>query len=113
MVLSQTQQLVRESGPSKAVAPPRYGYLSGEILTMDGTSIAGNIPPGTDTVYFRSRAGDAYYNINIGFANGTNSAGYTPENWIEVIGPIANLTQIHFYGTAGTYVHIHYLKEVW
>ena len=113
MALPQAQQLIRESGPSKAVAPPRYEYLSGEILTMDGTSVAGSLPPGTDTLYFRSRAGDSFWNINIGFANGENSAGFTPENWVEVIGPFADLVSVHFYGAAGAFIHIHYLKEVW
>ncbi len=113
VVATPITPMIKEGGNHKAVAPPRYEYILGEILTMDGIDIAGTLPAGTDTIYLRSRGGDAYWNINFGAASGVNSAGFTPENWVEVIGPIVNLNSINFYGAVGVFVHIHYMNEVW
>ncbi len=53
VVAAPIMQMVKEGGNHKAVAPPRYEYILGEILTMDGIDIAGTLPAGTDTIYLR------------------------------------------------------------
>lgn len=113
VVATPIMPMVKEGGSHKAVAPPRYEYIFGEVLTLDGADVAGGLPPGTDTIYMRARGGNAWWNINLGFANGENSGGFTPENWVEVIGPIVNLNSINFYGAVGVFIHVHYMKEVW
>ena len=113
MVVANVMTMIKQGGSHAPVAPPRYEYISGEFLTMDGSSIAGTIPPNTDTIYMRSRGGDVWWNINVGHANGTTTGGFTPQNWIEALGPIVNFTAIHFYGVQGAFMHISYLREVW
>ena len=113
MVVANMETMIKQGGSHAPVALPRYEYISGQFLTMDETSIAGTIPPNTDTIYMRSRGGDVWWNINVGHATGMTTGGFTPENWIEAIGPIVNFTSIHFYGAAGAFIHISYLREVW
>jgi hypothetical protein len=103
--------VIRQGGSFSPVAPPRYEHLGGERIAMDSTDQPANIPNGTDTIYMRAFGGDVYWQFNLGFASGTNSNGVTPENFIDVIGPLANLTSLNFYGTTGA-IHVQYLREV-
>ena len=81
-------------------------YIAGETIAL-GSSKTGFVPDAATLALVRSEGGAVYYDINATTAN-VNSAGYLPDGWPMIIGPIDNLNSLAFYGASGVKVHVQY-----
>lgn len=101
-----------EGGGYKAVYFPRWRYIQGETLMMDGTSQAATIPAGATIVEIRAETSDVYFRLNHSIANAT-SPGFVPQNGAEILGPLDNLSALTLWGAAANaaVAHIMYFQE--
>lgn len=83
-------------------------YIAGETIAL-GSSKTGFVPAGATVALMRSEGGAVYYDINATTAN-ANSAGYLPDGWPMIVGPLDNLDALAFYGAAGVKVHVQYFS---
>lgn len=88
---------------------PEY-YITGTTITLAGASVSVTIPESTNTFWIRPEGGAVYYAINDSSAS-ANSPGYIPEDFIEIRGPIGNLTSLHVFGGVGVSVHIQFSRN--
>lgn len=90
-----------------------YEYLSGETLTMDGSSQALAIPSDASIIQIDAETAAVYYAINGPIASAV-SPGYIPTDGGRVIGPLSILNQVTLFGTgAGAAVaHVQYFRVV-
>jgi hypothetical protein len=101
-----------EGGGYKAVYFPRWRYLSGETLTMDGTAQACTLPTGAHIFEIRAEGAAVYFNINRAVADAT-AHGYVADGSGEIVGPLANLSSLTLYGAAAdaAVAHVMYFRE--
>jgi hypothetical protein len=101
-----------EGGGYKAVYFPRWKYLSGETLTMDGTAQACTLPTGAHIFEIRAEGAAVYFNINRNVADAT-AHGYVADGSGEVVGPLFELTALTLWGTLadGGVAHVMYFRE--
>ena len=98
-----------DGGTFKSSYLPHWEYLGMEMLEPDGGSVDATIPAQANIIQIRARAGDLYFQPNLGFAN-TNSM-FLPENAAELLGPLGNLNTFSVFAAAGVYAHIMYFRE--
>ena len=90
------------------VQQPSWYYLGGQTLTTpDDETLA--LPDDACSVVISMETGAGYYAIN--GAASASSPGYIPQDGVQSIGPVANLTSIHVHSPTGT-AHVMYWREV-
>lgn len=101
-----------EGGGYKAVYFPRWKYLGGQTLTMDGTAQACTLPTGTHIFEIRAEDAAVYFNINRAVAD-ANAHGYVADGSGEIVGPLTSLTALTLWGAAAdtAIAHVMYFRE--
>jgi len=93
---------------------PRWIYLGGEVLTMDGTTQALTIPSDCEIVEIDAETAEVYYQINGNATAAATTPGFVPTNGGRIIGPLGNtdFTMTVWGAAADTAVaHIQYFRE--
>jgi hypothetical protein len=85
-----------------------YVHISGETITLTGTSVVLTIPSDASVVFIVAENGAVYYATNGAIASAI-SGGYIPEDTGQIIGPLANLQRMAVFGAADVKAHIQYL----
>ena len=97
----------------KAVHLPRWIYLGGQTLTMDGTTQNLAMPRDVEIVEIDAETAEVYYAINDNAADAT-AHGFVPTNGGRIIGPLGNRDfTMSVWGTAAdtAVAHIQYFRE--
>jgi hypothetical protein len=91
---------------------PRWFFLHGETLTMDGTAQFLTIPADAEIIEIDAETAEIYYHIN-GSAHDATAPGFVPTNGRRILGPLSRIDSVGIWGTAvdGAVAHVQYFVE--
>ena len=100
---------VREAAVGVLQRP--WEHLWGERIVADG-SVAAALPANATIIRIGALGGDVFYEINGSVASAA-SPGVVPEDTVQDVGPIYNLTAFCVFGGGATvYAHLQYFREL-